>query len=136
MVSLNMGQSYPFNQDEINRLIEPGRAGNYAYGYIDERGIFIVMYVGRSDNDLRQRIAHGIGEYAENPSLRYERFKFSYASTVQEAYEKECRNYHDFGGEQGSLANTAHPARPEGSFLHCPICGAPHNPNYADIFRI
>lgn len=122
MVSLNMGQSYPLNQDEIDGKIESGRAGNYAYGYIDERGIFIVMYVGRSDSDLHERIAHGISEYAKNPSLRYERFKFSYASSPKEAYEKECRNFHDFG-EERLLVNDIHPSKPDGCEYKCPVCG-------------
>lgn len=137
MASLNMGANYyPLNQETIDHVVATGRIGNYAYGYINENGAFVVRYVGRSDSDLHERVAHGILDNQRQSSLRYECFKFSYASTVQEAYEKECRNYHDFGGEQGLLANTAHPARPEGSLLHCPICGAPHNPNYADIFRV
>ena len=123
MASLNMGQSYPFNQDAINENILPGRIGNYAYGYINEKGLFVVRYVGRSDTDLRTRIAHGLSEYAQNSTLRYERFKFSYANTPREAYEKECRNYHDFGGEKGWLVNSVHPAKPEDDDTSCPICG-------------
>lgn len=123
MASLNMGASFPFNQSQINEVVEPGRIGNYAYGYFNEKGEFVVKYVGRSDTDLRQRIAHGLSEYAENPTLRYERFKFSYANSPQEAYEKECRNYHDFGGEKGWLMNINHPQKPEGDTSACPICG-------------
>ncbi len=123
MVSLNMGLSYPLTQDEIDRLIDPGRPGNYAYGYIDDRGIFIVMYVGRSDSDLHQRIVHGISEYANNKKLRYERFKFSYANSPKEAYEKECRNYHDFGGDKKLLVNDIHPDTPDGCDYKCPVCG-------------
>lgn len=136
MASLNMGSNYyPLNQETIDRVVENGRIGNYAYGYINGEGMFVVRYVGRSDTDLHVRISHGISEYRERPALRYDLFKFSYACTAQEAYEKECRNYHDFGGERGLLANTEHPDRPKGTFHHCPICGAPHSHNYADLFH-
>ena len=123
MVSLNMGMSYPLNQDTIDRVVERGRIGNFAYGYINESGQFVVMYVGRSDSDLFERIGHGIMEFASHPEYRYECFKFSYASTIQEAYEKECRNFHDFGGNEGLLVNAVHPATPEGNSAQCLVCG-------------
>lgn len=40
----------------------------------------------------------------------------------KEAFEKECKNYHDFGGDIGSLDNDIHPDRPEGKEYECPIC--------------
>ena len=117
-----MGASFPLNEDEINVRIAENRIGNYAYGYINDNGAFIVKYVGRSDTDLRTRIKHGIQEFNDNPKLRYERFKFSYADSAEEAYRKECRNYHDFGGPEGSLMNERHPDAPDGSNLTCSIC--------------
>jgi len=38
----------------------------------------------------------------------YTRFAYSYASSATAAFEKECRNYDDFGGSSG-LDNTARP---------------------------
>jgi hypothetical protein len=38
----------------------------------------------------------------------YTRFAFSYAASPQAAFEKECRNYHDFGAS-GALDNEAPP---------------------------
>lgn len=122
MPSLNMGASFPLNEDEINARIAENRIGNYAYGYINDNGSFIVKYVGRSDTDLRTRIKHGIQEFNDNPKLRYERFKFSYADSAEEAYRKECQNYHDFGGPEGSLMNERHPDTPDGLNLTCSIC--------------
>ena len=49
------------------------------------------------------------------------KFKYSYASNIKEAFEKECKNYHDFGGWD-SLDNIYHPARLEGTDYKCPIC--------------
>lgn len=123
MANLNMSGPFVLTDEEITKRVEEGKKGNYAYGYINDKGVFIVMYVGRSDSDLRKRIAHGISEYADNSSLRYEYFKFSYASSAKEAYEKECRNYHEFRGDEGLLINDIHPATPDGCDCRCPICG-------------
>ena len=38
----------------------------------------------------------------------YTRFAYSYASSADAAFEKECRNYDDFGS-CGGLDNMAHP---------------------------
>lgn len=123
MASLNMGISYDLTCDVIDKVVADRKIGNYAYGYLNERGAFIVLYVGRSDSDLKDRVKHGINDMQKNPNLRYERFKFSYADSVAEAYEKECQNYHDFGGEEGSLYNEVHPTKPEGYNGTCPVCG-------------
>ena len=122
MPSLNMGSSYPLTEDEINTRVAKNRIGNYAYGYLNEQGTFIVKYVGRSDTDLHERIMHGIQEFKNNPRLKYERFKFSYATSKEEAYLKECKNFHDFGGQKGYLNNKIHPDAPEGIILECPFC--------------
>ena len=122
MASLNMGISYALTKEEIEQVVGENRIGNYAFGYLNAQASFIVRYVGRSDTDLRERIKHGISDMEADPSCRYERFKFSYAASAQEAYEKECRNYHDFGGDRGKLRNTIHPAKPEGYNGNCPVC--------------
>lgn len=123
MATLNMGVSYDLTIGEIERLVEANRIGNYAFGYLNNKGVFIVCYVGRSDTDLRERMKHGVDDMLADPSCRYERFKFSYANSVKEAYEKECRNYHDFGGPEGFLRNKVHPAKPSGYYGACPKCG-------------
>lgn len=123
MATLNMGFSYDLTYDVIDKVVADGRIGNYAFGYLDNQGSFIVLYVGRSDINLKERIKHGITDVQENPNLRYERFKFSYAESPMEAFEKECRNYHDFGGEEGKLYNRIHPDKPDGYVGNCPVCG-------------
>lgn len=124
MASLGMGQSYELSEEIINQIIEPNRIGNYAYGYLNDSGSFIVKYVGRSDSDLQSRIKHGLQDRLIDESCKkYERFKFSYAYSVKEAYDKECRNYHDFGGDEGLLNNVKHPDKPAEQDYKCPICG-------------
>lgn len=123
MASLGMGISHPLIAEKIDEVVLPERIGNYAYGYLNNLGRFVVRYVGRSDSDLCERLKHGIADMEMDPSRRYECFKFSYAESAREAYEKECHNYHDFGGDQGLLCNEIHPAKPEDYDGFCPICG-------------
>jgi hypothetical protein len=49
----------------------------------------------------------------------YTRFAFSYASSAEASFGKECHNYHDFGGSDG-LDNECHPAPTPGSSWECP----------------
>lgn len=114
MATLNMEGPYTFNQMTINQKVTKKSAGNYALGHIKSDGTFVVCYVGRSDSDLKARLCQ---QLVEHP---HPMFKFSYAKGVLEVYEKECRNYHDFGGSK-SLENEIHPDKPYilGS---CPIC--------------
>jgi hypothetical protein len=49
----------------------------------------------------------------------YTRFAFSYASSPEASFRKECRNYHDFGGSDG-LDNESHPVPTRGSSWECP----------------
>lgn len=115
MKSLEMLGPYPYNADTINSLIQEGIKGNYALGFIEESdNSFVVHYVGRSDDDLRTRIKHSIG--------RYSHFKFSQADSISDAYFKECKNWHDFGGEEKILDNKIHPDRPDNMFIVCPYC--------------
>jgi len=62
---------------------------------------------------LKDRLKKWVGSYKE--------FKFSCASSPKAAFEKECKNYHDFGGS-GSLDNKIHPDRPKNSSWQCPYC--------------
>jgi hypothetical protein len=116
MASLNMGQSFDFSVENVDGQITKKSAGNYALGYVKTKGSFIVEYIGRADEDINSEIKKHIGEHKE-----YQRFKYSYALSSLEAFEKECRNYHDFG-ENKKLHNNAHPVCPEGSDWKCPVC--------------
>lgn len=110
MATLNMKGSYPLTNEEINKQITETSPGNYAYGHVKDN-TFYVDYVGRADSDLNDRIKHGVGQY--------KRFKYSYAKNAKEAYEKECRNYHDFTPAD----NKIHPDKPDGTIYKCPVCG-------------
>ena len=111
---LDMYGPFEYNQANIDQLVPQNMCGNYASGHLDGN-TFYVEYVGRSDNDLHGRISHSLGEYSH--------FMFSIADSPLEAYYKECRNWHDFGGESNRLDNSIHPAKPKDiKFAFCPIC--------------
>ena len=115
--TLNMSGSYELTIESIDDIIADNKIGNYALGYTQNE-TFYVLYVGRSDTDLKARLKQHIGEKSN-----YKRFKYSYASSIKEAYEKECKNWHDFGGEEGKLDNKIHPDNPNNRDYECPICG-------------
>lgn len=128
MSDLNMGNVvYALNNDEVRRQVKSNQKGNYAFGIVKEDGLFYVYYVGRSDEDLQTEI---IARSANYPQLTH--FMYSYASSKKEAFEKECKNYHDF--KCPALLNKIHPDRPDGADYHCPVCGHPVT-NYLNFFR-
>ena len=110
----SLGMNGPYNLTEaiidLNVGIGPG---NYGLGHVGEDGIFIVRYVGRSDTDLNSRLKDWVGKYKQ--------FKYSQTSSREEAFKKECKNFHDFDGVSG-LDNDIHPDRPDGRNLECPVC--------------
>ncbi len=115
MATLNMSGPHPLNSSSVSaHVLTAGSPGNYALGRRDGDGTFIVQYVGRSDACVRTRLTQWCdGKHAA--------FKYSYASSPKAAFERECINYHDFGGSN-SLENAVHPDRPAGSGWRCPRC--------------
>lgn len=111
MASLDMEGSYEFTSTRIDEVVTRKSPGNYALGYVDDEGTFRVQYVGRSDVDVNQELKARL-------SSEYKKFKYSYATSPKAAFEKECENYHDFGGKR----NKRHPGRPNGTNWKCPRC--------------
>ena len=115
MPSLNMEGPYDFDSETIDKEVTKTQAGNYALGKMKEDGrTFIVKYVGRSDSDVKKELK------ARLPGTKYKKFKYSYATSPKAAFEKECRNYHDFGGKE-KLDNERHPDRPANTNWKCPV---------------
>jgi hypothetical protein len=111
MPSLEMSGPYDYDYDSIDAHVEQGMIGNYALGSKNSEGKFLVGYVGRSNSDLNAELKTYLGEKS------YPLFKFSYASSEVDAYNKECKNYHDFEPD-----SQIHPAKPRQSRVVCPIC--------------
>lgn len=112
MLTLEMNGPYALTVTAIETAVNKISAGNYALGK-SENSTFYVSYVGRSDDDLRGRLKMHVG--------KYNHFKFSYALSSKAAFEKECKNFHDFGGTD-SLHNAIHPDKPSGTYWECPYC--------------
>lgn len=111
MATLDMLGPYTLDNATIDKEVTKKSAGNYGLGYENDKGVFIVKYVGRSDEDLNARLKKWVGSY--------KMFKYSYASSPKAAFEKECKNFHDFGGTE-KLDNEIHPDRPDGTDWECP----------------
>ena len=112
MPSLGMNGPFDLTVKSINNAVTKTSPGNYGLGYVNDEDIFIVKYVGRADSDLNKRLQDHIGE-------GYKSFKYSYATSPKAAFEKECKNYHDFK----RLDNKIHPDRPSNSKnWTCPYC--------------
>lgn len=122
MAQLDMYGPYELKNKRIDSCVTKKSAGNYALGYIrsnrDNTKSFIVKYVGRSDDDVNDRLKDHVGEKDD-----YEYFMYSYASSPKAAFEKECLDYHNFG-ESRLLNNDIHPARPSGCNWKCPCCNS------------
>lgn len=115
MAKTGLRGPYSLDKNTIDRVVARRSPGAYALG--KQKGdSFYVSYVGRSDQDVHERLQDWVGHYAV--------FKFEYYPTAQAAYEKECLLWHDFGGDRGTLNNEVHPARPRGTGWQCPRCDA------------
>ena len=112
MAALGMEGIFSLNAESIEKNVTQISAGNYALGHVKDKK-FYVKYVGRSDSDVNGRLKQHVGKYKE--------FKYSYAKSAKAAFEKECQNFHDFGGEK-YLDNKIHPDRPKDSGWKCPLC--------------
>ena len=139
MRSLEMNGSYPLSDEAIDEALTRMSPGNYALGYMDGDtfDVFYVgrsdsdvrqclhEWVGmpsRYENYASPAKApwglHRQGQLpVDAPALgrvgnaesSYTHFAYSYAPSAEAAFEKECRNYDDFGGS-GGLDNEAPPS--------------------------
>ncbi|MEX2629802.1 MAG: hypothetical protein WD341_07675 [Tistlia sp.] len=130
MTSLDMDGPFKLDTPTVRQTVRGGLPGNFAIGHLDGDKRFAVQYVGRHDLDvldgLMTTMRAGVGKPGLTARLfgsqrQANAFKFSYAADQRAAFEKQCRNYHDFNGS-GKLENAAHPVPPSGSGLTCPSC--------------
>lgn len=92
----------------VRALIPPRRVGTYV---LSNGGG--PTYVGRSDNDLRERLLN----HAATQKARY--FTYQVYPTPEKAFIAECAAYHAL---KGSVTNLIHPAVPSGNKVRCPFC--------------
>ncbi len=101
----------PYPVREVYERVQPGSIGAYILSSDGSRA----KYVGRSDSDLRGRIAKSADEG------RYKYFWMSYESSPGDAYLRECQWWHQYNPPD----NAVHPAVPAGALWRCPVqrCG-------------
>ena len=114
-------ENYEFSEDQVRSRVEKGRAGNYVLGYSALHSdtnirVFHPTFVGRSDSDLREALLTRLAK----KKAWHDQFKFSYAATVKEAFEKECQEFH-LAASAKDLDNEKHPEPPAGTNFRCPI---------------
>lgn len=110
----SLSETYALTNEKIDQAVTRTSPGVYALDKTTTGG-FQVNYVGRADVDLNKRLKAWVGS-------KYKFFKFDYATSPKNAFEKECELWHDYGGPQGKLDNEKHPQRPNGTDWKCPRC--------------
>ena len=115
------GKDIPYlNEKNVDDQVEKDKLGVYGLDRGKKDDPFKVYYIGRADNCLNTRLKKHIGEKYENTTYKW--FKYDYAKSIQDAYNKECKCYHHYGGKE-KLDNEIHPRKPEGTNYKCPVCG-------------
>lgn len=112
---------FPFNKDSIETNVPDGvMPGNYRIGSLRKSG-YHVIYVGRvdfrEDRGIKDRLIEHIGEFEGDLY-----FDYNSNNTPENAYLRECLDYHFWKNVEGKLENKIHPDVPNGLNLHCPIC--------------
>ena len=86
----------PWLLDEESLAQVETRPGVYVLGR-EQSGTFSGLYVGRSDTDLKRRLAEHLPAREANSFIRLyapDRFHFQYTATAYEAYRMECSLFH------------------------------------------
>jgi hypothetical protein len=118
MAKLDMDGPFDLNDSVIDQKIDAGLIGNFALGFMNGNGKFVVKAVGRSDSNLNKEVKSASRRYSGGllakimgrPS-RLKKFKFSIADTADSAYQVEKRAFENFGGEK-KLMNKKPPSPP------------------------
>ncbi len=117
MARLDMDGPFDLKDEVIEKEVSAYLVGNYALGFLSKNGKFVVKVVGRSDENLQDGIKTAREKYAGNIFLRLfgagvpNKFKYSFANTVDAAYQVECRLFETFGGTE-KLLNEQKPSAP------------------------
>ena len=117
MARLDMEGPFKLKDVVIDREVSADLIGNYALGFMNKKGKFVVKFIGRSDDSLRDGIKAAGKKYGGGLFSRLfghdtlDKFKFSFATDAETAYRVECRLFETFGGT-AKLLNTQKPTAP------------------------
>lgn len=104
-----MNGPYSLNLQTISQFVPAYSLGTY----ILSKNGKVAHYVGRSDNDLANRLNQHASDY-EN----YTHFWFETVGSKEAAFRLECQWWHKYMPDN----NQNHPDRPDNSNLQCPVC--------------
>ena len=117
MAKLDMDGPFDLKDGVIDTKVNANAIGNFALGFVNENGKFVVKVVGRSDGDLQNELKHARRRYAGGLLSKIlgrsnlDKFKFSIADTAESAYQVEQRSFERFGGAE-KLLNKQPPSPP------------------------
>lgn len=100
---------YPLTHSTIAAKVISGVPGMYILAPVLNNQ---ALRVGRSDTNTNGRLKAYLGNYS------YGQFWFLYAQSPDEAYQMECKAYHELRPPH----NIIHPDAPTGSFVTCHVC--------------
>jgi len=98
--------------------------GTYLLGKSAGKWVFLIYYVGRSDDNddgLAGRIKSHVGESGD-----YEKFMWRRDDSVREAFDTECNVYHLCRRNEEPITNDRHPKVPGGETWECPWTDCDH----------
>jgi hypothetical protein len=111
--SLARSSSYPLTTSSLSETVTQTAPGVFILGQSID-GTFHVKYVGWDERDIASALKFQVG--------LYNRYKYEYTATAEEAFEKACILYHMFLPAR----NKAHPEPPVHRDVECPMCDAFH----------
>lgn len=118
MAKLDMDGPFDLKSGVIDDKVSADLIGNFALGFVNDKGQFVVKAVGRSDKDLNREIKAADRRYSSGllaritGRRRLDKFKFSIADNAKSAYQVEQRSFESFGGSD-KLLNKKAPTPPK-----------------------
>lgn len=112
-MTYSLSEVYTFTNEEIDKAISKKKSlGVYVLDRGKATDDFKIYYVGRAD---KQPLVNRLKDYV---GTKYKWFRFDYATSPKNAFDKECEIYHDHKPPD----NKKHPERPDGTNWQCPRC--------------
>ena len=112
-------KNFRINEENFESIPDT-QFGNFAFGYINRKSRFVPNFVGHSNNNLKDEMK-AVSHQKKQEGKRYTHFKFEAARDRAHAYEKECKNYHDYKFRKDGTTSQLESMHPTGGT--CPIGG-------------
>ncbi len=105
---------YELTIQQVEHISSAPCCGVFVLGDIDEHGALVAKYIGMANKNIGKRLGDFIDKY---PYFKIMRCKKPY-----DAFEKQCKIYHECS-LFSKLDNPMHPTHPEEESWICPVCG-------------